>query len=67
MFINKNKALERSNLAHTRLHFINYNRKDLVSADYHFEVGIKQNDKNRILTKKERKKIFHQMMKKHKV
>lgn len=66
-FINKNNALEKSNLAHTRLFSIMYDRKDMVSSDYHFEVGVKQHQQKRILTKKERSRIFNKMMKKYHV
>lgn len=64
-FINKKNALERSNLSHTRLNRIAFARKDIVSADYHQDVAIKQYNKKRILTKRERKNIFENHMKKH--
>lgn len=66
-FINRNKALERSNDAHIRLSNIMYGRKDIVSSDYHMEVFNKQYKQNRILTRKERSRIFNKMMKKYHV
>lgn len=57
-FINRNKALERSNNAHARLMIICTDRKDNISADYHHEVLRKQNKYKIILSKKTRRKIF---------
>lgn len=64
-FINRKNALQRSNRAHSRLSKIMFDRKDLVSSDYHFEVEILQYQKNRILTKYERKKIYNKYLRKY--
>ena len=47
-FINRNNALQKSNLTHNKLNRIAFQRKDLVTADYHYEVCIKQDIKKRI-------------------
>lgn len=64
-FVNRKKALERSNLAHSRLQRIMYDRKDMVSAEYHFDVLLKQHKRNVILSRKERNNIYISKMKKH--
>ena len=52
-------------MAHTRLSLIMFDRKDIVSSDYHSEVCVKQHSLKRILTKKERSSIYEKNMKKH--
>ena len=52
-FVNRKNALERSNLAHARLQKVMYDRKDIVSSEYHFDVLVKQHQRNEILSKKE--------------
>lgn len=64
-FINRNHALEKSNYAHDRLTRVMYDRKDFVSSEYHFIVGVKQHQQKRILTKKERSYIYDKCMKKY--
>lgn len=64
-FVNRKNALERSNSAHARLHRIMYERKDIVSSEYHFDVLVKQHQRNKILSRKERNKIYIKKMKKY--
>lgn len=64
-YVDRNNALKRSNNAHVRLMLIMQERKNIPSADYHNEVAFKQLNKNRILTKKERTRIYNKHLKRH--
>lgn len=64
-YIDKNNAFKRSQNAHANLIIICQERKDIPTSDYHNVVFYKQLDQKRILTKKERKKIYDNQLRKH--